>query len=66
MRDLSQREHDILVLLAKGLSFAEIGNLLNISPHTVTAHVKKLYRKLQVHSRAEAVYEASCLGVLPN
>lgn len=63
---LSQREHDILVLLTKGLSFAEIGNLLNISPHTVTAHVKKLYRKLQVHSRAEAVYEASCLGVLPN
>ena len=63
---LSQREHDILVLLAKGLSFAEIGNLLNISPHTVTAHVKKLYRKLQVHSRAESVYEASCLGVLPN
>ena len=63
---LSQCEHDILVLLAKGLSFAEIGNLLNISPHTVTAHVKKLYRKLQVHSRAEAVYEASCLGVLPN
>lgn len=63
---LSQREHDILVRLAKGLSFAEIGNLLNISPHTVTAHVKKLYRKLQVHSRAEAVYEASCLGVLPN
>ena len=63
---LSQREHDILVLLAKGLSFAEIGNLLNISPHTVTAHVKKLYRKLQVRSRAEAVYEASCLGVLPN
>ncbi len=63
---LSQREHDILVLLAKGLSFAEIGNLLNISPHTVTAHVKKLYRKLQVHSRAEAVYEANCLGVLPN
>lgn len=63
---LSQREHDILVLLAKGLSFAEIGNFLNISPHTVTAHVKKLYRKLQVHSRAEAVYEASCLGVLPN
>lgn len=63
---LSQREHDILVHLAKGLSFAEIGNLLNISPHTVTAHVKKLYRKLQVHSRAEAVYEASCLGVLPN
>lgn len=65
-KPLSERERDILLLLAKGLSFAEIGNLLNISPHTVTAHVKKLYRKLQVHSRAEAVYEAGCIGVLPS
>lgn len=62
---LSARERDILILLAKGMSFAEIGKILSISPHTVTAHVKKLYRKLQVHSRAEAVYEATCIGVLP-
>ena len=38
---------------------------LNISCHTVTAHIKKIYRKLQVHSRGEAVYEAAQLGILP-
>ena len=61
---LSAREKDILQLLSKGMSFAEIGGILNISTHTVTAHVKKLYRKLQVHSRGEAVYEATVLGLL--
>ena len=35
------------------------------SCHTVTAHIKKIYRKLQVHSRGEAVYEAAQLGILP-
>lgn len=63
-KSLSARELDILTLLSKGMNFAEIGGLLNISTHTVTAHVKKLYRKLQVHSRAEAVYEATCMGLL--
>lgn len=63
---LSQREAEILSLLAKGISFAEIGNILSISPHTVTAHIKKIYRKLQVHSRGEAVYEAACMGILPD
>lgn len=61
---LSDRELDVLRLLAKGISFAEIGTVLNISTHTVTAHIKKIYRKLQVHSRGEAVYEAQCLGLL--
>ena len=62
---LSSRETEILQLLAKGISFAEIGVVLSISPHTVTAHIKKIYKKLQVHSRGEAVYEAQCLGLLP-
>ncbi len=61
---LSQRESEILSLIAKGISFSEIGSILSISPHTVTAHIKKIYRKLQVHSRGEAVYEATCLGIL--
>ena len=55
---------DSLQLLAKGLSYAEIGELLGISAHTVTQHIKKIYRKLAVHSRGEAVYEAGQMGLL--
>jgi len=61
---LSEREAEILQLVAKGLSFAEVGGALGISAHTVVAHVKKIYRKLSVHSRGEAVFEASQLGLL--
>jgi DNA-binding NarL/FixJ family response regulator len=61
---LSSRETEILQLLAKGMSFNEIGEVLGISPHTVTAHIKKIYRKLAVHSRGEAVYEATQMGLL--
>jgi DNA-binding NarL/FixJ family response regulator len=61
---LSDREAEILQLIAKGLSFAEVGGALGISQHTVVAHVKKIYRKLSVHSRGEAVFEASQLGLL--
>lgn len=61
---LSVRETEILQLLAKGMSFNEIGEILGISPHTVTAHIKKTYRKLAVHSRGEAVYEATQMGLL--
>ena len=60
---LSPRETEVLNLLARGMSFAEISSVLNISCHTVTAHIKKIYRKLQVHSRGEAVYEAAQLGI---
>lgn len=61
---LSEREAEILRMVAKGLSFDTIGTVLSISPHTVVTHVKKIYRKLAVHSRGEAVYEASQLGLL--
>ena len=61
---LSERETEILRLVAKGLSFETVGEVLAISPHTVVAHVKKIYRKLAVHSRGEAVYEAGQLGLL--
>ncbi|MDN4589092.1 DNA-binding response regulator [Xenophilus aerolatus] len=61
---LTARETELLRLTAKGLPFDEIGQLLGISPHTVVAHVKNIYRKLAVHSRSEAVYEASQLGLL--
>lgn len=61
---LTEREAEILQLIAKGLSFADVGGVLDISAHTVVAHVKKIYRKLSVHSRGEAVFEATQLGLL--
>jgi len=61
---LTEREAEILRLVAKGLSFTEVGGALEISAHTVVAHVKKIYRKLSVHSRGEAVFEATQLGLL--
>lgn len=62
--NLSDREREILKLVAKGFNFGEIGQLLSISPHTVTSHIKKIYRKMAVHSRGEAVYEAQRMGLL--
>ena len=61
---LTEREADILRLVAKGLSFADVGSVLGISAHTVVAHVKRIYRKLSVHSRGEAVFEAGQMGLL--
>lgn len=63
-RNLSGRETEILSLIAKGFSFGEIAALLEISPHTVTTYVKKIYQKLAVHSRGEAVYEATKMGLI--
>ncbi len=61
---LTERETELLRLTAKGFTFETIAEVLGISPHTVVAHVKKIYRKLAVHSRSEAVYEASQMGLL--
>lgn len=62
--DLTEREVELLRLIAKGLSFNEVGETLQISPHTVVTHVKRIYRKLSVHSRGEAVFEATQLGLV--
>lgn len=61
---LSEREYQVLHALSKGMSFKEIGSKYFISSHTVARHVKKIYRVLAVHSRGEAVYEATKLGIL--
>lgn len=55
---LTPRETDLLELFARGQSYKAAGRALGISPLTVGNHVKSIYRKLQVHSRGEAVYEA--------
>lgn len=59
------RETLILTRIAQGFSYAEIANLEGISRHTVHAHIKNIYSKLEVHSRSEAVFEASRLGLIP-
>jgi DNA-binding NarL/FixJ family response regulator len=61
---LSERETELLRLIAKGFSFDAVADVLAISPHTVVTHVKNIYRKLAVHSRGEAVHEARQMGLL--
>jgi DNA-binding NarL/FixJ family response regulator len=61
---LTDREAEVLRLVAKGFTFGEIAKLLAISSHTVTTHVRRIYGKLEVRSRAEAVYEAVHLGLI--
>ena len=55
---LTPRETELLQLFAKGLTYREAANTLEISRHTVGDHIKAIYRKLAVHSRSEAVFEA--------
>lgn len=61
---LSPRELEVLQLIARGFSYAEIARLQDVSVHTVQTHIKNLYRKLAVRSRSEAVFEATQLGLL--
>lgn len=63
-RCLSPQEHSVLDMSAKGYSYEEISRLLGLSRHTVETYVKRIYRKLQVHSKSEAIYEARHLGLL--
>ncbi len=55
MAQLSPREREILGLLAQGYLYKEIAAGLGISVPTVNAHIRNMYEKLQVHSRAQAV-----------
>ena len=61
---LTGRETEVLELLAKGFSYVEIAEQLDISRHTVTTYGRRMYEKLEVTSRGEAVYEALNLGII--
>ncbi len=61
---LSARELEVLNLVAKGFTLIEVGQLLDVAPDTARTHAKNIYRKLEVNSRGEAVFEATRLGLL--
>ena len=55
---LTPREKEILNAISRGFSYSETAELLGISTQTVHTHLKSVYRKLAVHSKTEAVFEA--------
>ncbi len=60
---LTAREEEVLNLVAKGFNRNEVADLLGISVNTAASHVKNIYRKLNVSSRAEVALEAKRLGL---
>jgi DNA-binding NarL/FixJ family response regulator len=55
--ELSARETEVLTGIAKGFSYSEVASALAVSTNTVRTHIKRIYQKLSVNSRSEAVYE---------
>jgi DNA-binding CsgD family transcriptional regulator len=63
--ELTARERDVLAMISHGLSNKRIARALEISPETVKSHVKRIFLKLTVSTRAEAVSRAGPFGLLP-
>ncbi len=63
-KTLTEREIEVLRLIAKGYKVIEAGQLLGISSHTVTTYIRDIYRKLGISSRAEATLEAARRGLV--
>jgi LuxR family maltose regulon positive regulatory protein len=63
---LSEREIEVLQLIAKGLTNPEIASRLFLSLNTVKVHTRNIYGKLGVHNRTQAVARARALGILPS
>ena len=61
---LSEREHEVLLLLADGLGAAAIGERLFMSESTAKSHIARIYQKLGVGNRAQALVTAMRIGLL--
>jgi DNA-binding NarL/FixJ family response regulator len=61
---LTPRERQVLDLLSEGLTIRQIASRLRLSPRTVETHVAKLYRKLGVRTRVQAISRAATLGLV--
>ena len=64
MEGLSSREVEVLLFIGKGLSRREVSELLHVSDNTIATHVRNIYRKLNISSRAEAALEACRMGLI--
>lgn len=62
---ITQREHEILGLIAEGLSNREIGERLFVSENTVKTHSSRLFEKMSVNRRTQAVQKGKELGLIP-
>lgn len=63
---LSVREKEVLDYITRGFTAQEIAKLMQLSPFTVRTFVRRIYSKLKVTSKTEAIYEARTLGLLPD
>jgi DNA-binding NarL/FixJ family response regulator len=61
---LSAQERKVLEIASKGYGYDEIAEMMGVSRETVLTYAKRIYRKLKVHTKTEAIYEARCLGWL--
>ncbi len=63
--ELTAREKEVLALIGRGLRNADVAKLLAMAESTVASHIKTIYRKLGIGSRAEASWHAASLGLAP-
>ena len=62
--NISKREHEVLQLIAKGMSNQEIADVLFISQNTIKTHTSRLFEKLEVKNRTHAIIKAKELGII--
>lgn len=61
---LTKRQLQILNFVALGMTVADIADELDISGHTVSRHIEKIYKKMEVHSKSEAIIRGRRMGII--
>lgn len=63
---ITEREKEVLALISRGLRNVDVGKQLSVAESTVAWHIKSIYRKLGISSRAEAAWHATRMGLAPS